>query len=64
MGANRSSCFILNGGIIKGVQLEFGNLRGPQEHRQMVLPKLHLQIRPVVGRPEKVVVASGEKSVC
>jgi hypothetical protein len=30
----------------------------------MVSLRLHLPTRPVVGRLEKVVVASGEKSVC
>jgi hypothetical protein len=30
----------------------------------MVFPRLHLQIRPVVGRLENVAVASGGKSIC
>jgi hypothetical protein len=30
----------------------------------MVSLRLHLQTRPIVGRPEKVIVASDGKSVC
>jgi hypothetical protein len=30
----------------------------------MVSLRLHVQTKPVVGRLEKVVVASGRKSVC
>jgi hypothetical protein len=26
MGASRSSCFVLSGGVVRGVQLEFENL--------------------------------------
>jgi hypothetical protein len=51
MGANQSRCFVLSGGVIKGgVQLEFGNLWGPQEQRLTVFPGLHLQTRPVFGK--------------
>jgi hypothetical protein len=51
MGANSSSYFMLSEGIVKGwVQLEFGNLCGPQEWRLMVFPRLHLQTRPIAGK--------------
>jgi hypothetical protein len=39
-------------------------VRFPGAEADSFFPRLHLQIRPVVGRPEKVVVASGGKSVC
>jgi hypothetical protein len=59
IGADRSGCFMLSGGVDKG------GLAGIWKFvRLMVFPSLHLQRRPVVGRPEKVVVASGGKSVC
>jgi hypothetical protein len=36
----------------------------PGDQRQAVSLRSHLKIRPVVGRPDRVVVTSGEKSVC
>jgi hypothetical protein len=36
----------------------------PGDWRQVTSLRSHLKIWPVVGRPEGVVVASGEKSVC
>jgi hypothetical protein len=36
----------------------------PKDWRQAVSLRPHLKIRPLVGRPERVVVAFGEKSVC
>jgi hypothetical protein len=34
----------------------------PRDWRQAVSPRLHLKIRPVFGRPDRVVVASGGRS--
>jgi hypothetical protein len=36
----------------------------PGDWRRVVSLRPHLKIRPVVGRLDRVVVASGEKSVC
>jgi hypothetical protein len=61
MGTNRSGSFLLSGGIGEGLAAIYEISR---DWRWVASLWPHLKIRPVVSRPERVVVASGGRSVC
>jgi hypothetical protein len=61
MGPNQSGYFMLSVGIGEGPA---GMYEISQDWRQVASLRPHLKIRPIVGRLERVVVASSKKSVC